>query len=347
MPGPDAVDHDPCGQGVFPVHDPVGESETALALPCGEKASFHIPERFRGTQGNRNNRLAMRINITAGIDDVRVEIALGPCVLRHGQASLNVFHCNGLAGKNGVRDWLNTIQFNAVTDEVLGNSRLGRLVPGIKSVVPHLGLAALRLFQTGDLLGKFLFLFLIGGNLGLHQLGESTKTLLGLGRKKGRLAFRELSGREDCHHSVIVTGWHGIEFVVVALGALHGMGEEGLPHRIGHVVEPKLTGFLKDAHARLLPRTHAQEPGGHEVLGISWFHLVSRHLFLDELVIRLVLIKGTHHVITVAPGIGPCIIIRKAPGISVSGNVQPMPREMFAVMGRRHQLFGVNQESIL
>ncbi len=48
VPGPDAVDNDASGEGVFWVDDPVGEGEAAVALGGGEFGGWHLAERFGG-----------------------------------------------------------------------------------------------------------------------------------------------------------------------------------------------------------------------------------------------------------------------------------------------------------
>ncbi len=171
--------------------------------------------------------------------------------------------------------------------------------------------------------------------------------MLGLGGKERRLALGKLGGRENRHHSIVVAGWNGIELMVMALGALHGMGEKGLAHRVGHVVQPHLAGFLEYAHARLFPWAHAQKSYSHKVLGIIRIHLVPRDLFLHETVVRFVTVEGAHDVVTVTPGIGAGVVVGKPGGVGIARNVQPMPREMFPVMRSGHQLFDMTKERVL
>ena len=119
MPGPDTVDHDPGSERIFIVHDPVGQCQAPLALTCRERPRIHASERFGSTESGRNHGVTLRINAAPVVDNVRVEVSLRPGILRHLQSPLNVFHCYGFAGKNSMRDRLNAIKFDAVTDQVL------------------------------------------------------------------------------------------------------------------------------------------------------------------------------------------------------------------------------------
>ena len=60
------------------------------------------------------------------------------------------------------------------------------------------------------------------------------------------LVFRKLSGRENRHHAIVVSGGNRVEFMVVAFRALHWVSEEGLADRICDVIEPKLSSLFEN-----------------------------------------------------------------------------------------------------
>ena len=92
MPGPDTVDHDPGGKGVFLTHHPLGKGQPPLSPACWERTRFHASEGFRGAQPTRLHGIALGVDAASVVDNVRVEVALAPGILRHLQAALNVFH---------------------------------------------------------------------------------------------------------------------------------------------------------------------------------------------------------------------------------------------------------------
>ena len=59
MPGPDPVDHDPGGQGVFLVHNPLGKGQPTLAFACGKRTGFHPSKGFGGGQTTGAHRLPL------------------------------------------------------------------------------------------------------------------------------------------------------------------------------------------------------------------------------------------------------------------------------------------------
>ena len=92
MPGPDTVDHDPCRERIFIVHDPVGQRQAPLALTCRKRPRVHASERLGSTESGRNHGVTLRINAAPRVDDVRIKVSLRPGILRHLQSPLNVFH---------------------------------------------------------------------------------------------------------------------------------------------------------------------------------------------------------------------------------------------------------------
>ena len=81
-------------------------------------------------------------------------------------------------------------------------------------------------------------------------------------------------------------------------------------------------------------RAHCEETGGHDVFlflfGVSRRHQVARHLFLDELVVRLVLVEGFYDVIAVTPGLGIGEIALHPGGFGVTGDIHPVPAPTLA-----------------
>ena len=125
--------------------------------------------------------------------------------------------------------WLYPIQLDPMTNKVFEDSRLGRFVARIQSIVPNLGAPRFLFFQPVHLFLKPDILLLVRGNLGLNDFGEGIKTPLGFGGQKRSLAIGKLRRRKNGHHSVIITGRNGIELMIVTLCALHGMGKKSLP----------------------------------------------------------------------------------------------------------------------
>ena len=142
----------------------------------------------------------------------------------------------------------------------------------------------------------------------------------------------ELGGREDGHHTVVVAGGDGVEFVVVAFGALHGVGEESLAHGVGDIIEPELAGFFEDGHRGLLPGAHAEEAGGNDGIGSGFIEFVAGDLFADEVGVGFVLVETANDVVAVAPGVGAIVVVGEAGGVGVAGDIEPMPGEVFAVI---------------
>ena len=161
MPGPDPVDHDPGGQGVFLVHNPLGKGQPALAFACGEWTRVHSSKGFGGAQATGTHRIPLGIDATSVINNIRIKITLCPRIIRYVQSTLNISHNYGLPRKNSMRKRLYPIEFDTVTDQVFKNARLGGFVSWIQTVVPDLGISTLHLFQLVDLLLKFLFLFFV------------------------------------------------------------------------------------------------------------------------------------------------------------------------------------------
>ena len=129
--------------------------------------------------------------------------------------------------------------------------------------------------------------------------------------------------------------------MVMTLGTLHGMSEKSLPDRISDIIEPELASLLKNAHSGLFPWPHAQKSGGHQIFRDFRIHFITCDLLLNKLSIGFILIEGTDHIISVAPSIGPGVVICKPPRIGIARNIQPMTGKMLAIVGKVHQLLHI------
>ena len=156
--------------------------------------------------------------------------------------------------------------------------------------------------------------------------------------QKSHLPFCQLGGGKYRHHSIIVTSWNRVELMVMTLGTLHGMSEKSLPDRIGDVIKPELPGLLKNAHSSLFPWPHTQKSSGHHIFRDFRIHFITCDLLLNKLIIGFILIERADHIISVAPGIGPGVVICKPPRISIARNIQPMTGKMLAIVGKVDQL---------
>jgi hypothetical protein len=61
---------------------------------------------------------------------------------------------------------------------------------------------------------------------------------------------------------------------------------------------------------------------------------VAGDLFVDELVVRLVLIETADDVVAIAPGVGALEVVRVAARVGVADDVEPVAAVAFAVAGR-------------
>ncbi len=155
-------------------------------------------------------------------------------------------------------------------------------------------------------------------------------------------AFGELGGAEAGLHGVVIMRGNGIELVIVAAGALEGVGEEGFADAVGDVIEEALTCDFGDFHARQLPGAHAEEAGGDEEFGvrgsagrsahITFLHLVACDLLFDELIVGFVGVEAANDVVAVAPGVAAFVVVGEAAAVGVARNVQPVAGHAFAVV---------------
>ena len=83
-----------------------------------------------------------------------------------------------------------------------------------------------------------------------------------------------------------------------------------------------------------IPRPSSEEAGGHNRIPVVRPKGITGDLFLQEPVVRLVGIEGLDDVVTVRPGVGAQLVALKAVRVGVVGNIQPVPGESFAVVGR-------------
>ena len=83
-----------------------------------------------------------------------------------------------------------------------------------------------------------------------------------------------------------------------------------------------------------IPRAGSEKAGGDNCIPVIRPKGITGDLFLQEPVIRLVGIEGLDDVVAVGPGVGAQFIARKAVRVGVVGDIQPVPGESLAVVGR-------------
>ena len=142
-----------------------------------------------------------------------------------------------------------------------------------------------------------------------------------------------MGGREDRLDGVVVAGGDGVELMVVATGALQGLGEEGFADAVGDIIEEALPCDLGHLHGGEFPRTHTEESGGDDELGIVRVDLIAGDLLADEFVVRFVVVEGAYHVIAIAPGITAFVVVGEATAVGVAGDIEPVLGHAFAVVG--------------
>jgi hypothetical protein len=135
--------------------------------------------------------------------------------------------------------------------------------------------------------------------------------------------------------------------VVVTTGAGHGHSQEGRPGGSHDVIEFIVFG-LDLVIGLIVVDAHAQEAGGHDRVfpGIPGSpalfqqrrsHLISGDLLSDEPVVRLVLIEGADHVISVAPRFAFFPVPLVAIALGEPDHIQPVPTPALAVPGTGQQ----------
>jgi hypothetical protein len=119
--------------------------------------------------------------------------------------------------------------------------------------------------------------------------------------------------------------------MIVALRATERQSQERGRRGMRDIVEEQLARYSFDGHRGMFPRTGAQKAGGNKRFGIVRKQLVTRDLFQYEPIVALVAVETSYDVVAVSPGIGALKIVRIAPGIRITNNIQPVPCPSFAI----------------
>ena len=123
--------------------------------------------------------------------------------------------------------------------------------------------------------------------------------------------------------AVIVTRRQRIKLVVVAFRAAERHRQECLTDAVHQIVQISLPSNVLGDH-RGAPRPHPQEADRDQHLGVIWSEFISRDLFADELIVRLVSVERTDDVVAVSPRIRTLVIVRITRRVRIASYVQPM-----------------------
>ena len=161
--------------------------------------------------------------------------------------------------------------------------------------------------------------------------------------RRVHLAVVALHAREHRPQAVILPLRNGIDFVVVAAGAVdgdaHGRGDD-LRH---HVVEiAGAGGALQHVAPRLdvadeVPRPRRKKARRNQRRGISGRDDIAGNLLAEELPVGFVGVERGDHVVAVAPRVRAQLIALEAVGVGVVRDVEPVPRPALAVVRRGEQ----------
>ena len=126
---------------------------------------------------------------------------------------------------------------------------------------------------------------------------------------------------------VIISGWNGVKFVVVAARTRHRQPHESPGDDIDLIIQGVMS--------RAEPLPHGQETQSRQ----GWILIrqpkgISCQLFHDKTIVGKILMEGIDDVITVGVGKGKSGETDRTPPMSVgiAGNVQPMPPPMLPIL---------------
>ena len=158
-------------------------------------------------------------------------------------------------------------------------------------------------------------------------------------------AVGAVEGGEDGLEAVVVFGGDGVEFVVVALGAMDRHGAEGVEGIGAHVIAVEVAGdlavdffFADFGVADEVPGAGGDEAEGGEAVFGAWEEDVAGELFLDEAGVGAVFVEGADDVVAVGPGVRAGLIFVVAVGFAEVDDVEPMAGPAFAVAGAGEEL---------
>ena len=138
--------------------------------------------------------------------------------------------------------------------------------------------------------------------------------------------------------AVIVLLQDRIDFVVVAAGAADGQPEDGGADDVGALDEDFVAADGDVLVAGIAAdRAEAVKPRGGCQLGIVRRDFVAGDLLGEKLVERFVAVQRVDHVVAEAPGFRKTAVILEALGLGEAHHVEPVAREMLAVVRTREQ----------
>ena len=143
-------------------------------------------------------------------------------------------------------------------------------------------------------------------------------------------SFRLIAGEENGLEPVIVFLGKRVVFVVMATGTADRQAHKDRTRGRDNVVQ--LIHSCLFVVCIIDGRAISAEPGGYQSFRVAWLQFVTRQLFLDEAVIRLVIIEGADDIIPVAPGVRTIHVKLEAAAVGVACQVQPMPSPSFSVV---------------
>ena len=118
--------------------------------------------------------------------------------------------------------------------------------------------------------------------------------------------------------------------MVMAAGAVDGEAEKCLAGGGDHVIElvhPRLHavgGFI-------IPDAEAIKACGGDAIGRERFELITGHLFLHKLIVRLVFVERFDHIIAESPGVWFDPVALETIRLGIANHIKPMPRPFLAV----------------
>ena len=130
----------------------------------------------------------------------------------------------------------------------------------------------------------------------------------------------------------------------MATGTLYGGGTKTVEYIGNNIIPIQVAGDfsihlgLRHFHVSdKIPWSCRQKAKGqYSVFGIR-VQNISRNLFLNKLVVRLVVIERTNHIVAIGPGIGAQLILIIPTGICILGDIQPVPGEALTIPRRSKQ----------
>ena len=149
-----------------------------------------------------------------------------------------------------------------------------------------------------------------------------------------------VEGGENGLEAVVILLRDGIEFMIMALGAVDGETGKRADGVRDHVVAVEVSGDFPVGFglghfgvADEIPRTGGDETQRLDAVGGAGEEHVAGDLFLHETRVGFVGVEGAHDVVAVGPGVGAEFVFVVAVGVAVVDDIEPVARPTFAVAG--------------